>query len=60
MKVPLKPGWEMKVSAIKPRVYSLGNNACQLVDKMFDEIHHVDRLMFMFEYTPFDFLIFVI
>ncbi len=25
IKVPLKPGWEAKVSTIKPRVYSLGN-----------------------------------
>ena len=27
IKVPLKPDWEAKVSAIKPRVYPLGNEA---------------------------------
>lgn len=27
VKVPLKPGWEANVSAIKPRVYPLGNDA---------------------------------
>ncbi len=25
--LPLKPGWESKVSAIKPRIYPLGNEA---------------------------------
>lgn len=27
MTVPLKPGWESKVSAIKPLIYPLGNKA---------------------------------
>lgn len=47
MKVPLKPGWEAKIFAIKPKVYPLGNKACQLVDKTFDEMHCLGRLKFM-------------
>lgn len=32
IKIPLKPGWETKVYAIKPKIYSLGNmKTCQLV-----------------------------
>lgn len=60
MKVPVKPGWEAKVSAIKPRVYLLGNNACQLVNKIFDEMHRLDRLTFTSEHIPFSFPIFVV
>ena len=39
MKVHLKPGWESKVFAIKPRVYPLGNDSCHVVDKTFDKMH---------------------
>ncbi len=39
MTVPLKPGWELKVSAIKPRIYPLGNKACRIVDDIIDEMH---------------------
>ncbi len=39
MKVTLKPGWEAKVSAIKPRIYPLDNKDRQLVDDTFDELH---------------------
>ena len=46
IKMPLKPGWEAKVSAIKPRVYPLGNEARQLVDKTFDKMHCFGRLKF--------------
>lgn len=44
MKVPLKPGWEAKVSAIKPEVYLLGHKERQLVDNTFDKIHCLSRL----------------
>lgn len=60
MKVLLKPGWEAKVSAIKPRVYLPGNEAYQLVDKMFDEMHCLGRLKFTTKHTPFSFLLFVV
>ena len=60
MKVPLKPGWEAKVSAIKPRVYPLGNEARQIVDETFDEIYCLGRLKFTSEHTPFSFPVFVI
>ena len=60
MKVPLKPGWEAKVSAIKPRVYPLGNEARQLVDETFDEMHFLGHLKFTSEHTLFSFLVFVI
>ena len=60
MKVPLKPGWETKVSAIKPRVYPLGNEARQLVHETFDEMHRLGRLKFTSGHTPFSFPVFVV
>ena len=60
MKVPLKPRWEAKVSAIKPRVYPRGNEARQLVDKTFDEMQRLCRLKFTSKHTLFSFLIFVV
>lgn len=60
MKVPLKPGWEAKVSAIKPRVYSLENEAHQLVDETFDKMHCLGRLKFTSGHTPFSFPVFVV
>lgn len=50
----------MRVSAIKPRVYLLGNEACQLVDKTFDKMHRLGRLKFTTEHTLFSLPIFVI
>ncbi len=44
MMVPLKPGWESKVSAIKPRLYPLDNEAQRIVDNTFDEMHRQGRL----------------
>ena len=60
MKVSLKPGWETKVSAIKLRVYSLGNKACQLINKTFDKMHCLGRLKFTSGHTPFSFPVFVV
>lgn len=60
MKVPLKPGWESKVSALKPRVYPLGNESRRLVDDTFDEMHAQERLRFTTEPTPFSFSVFVV
>ncbi len=60
MKVHLKPGWETKVSSIKPRVYPLGIEAKRLVDKTFDEMQRLGRLKYTISYTPFSFLVFVV
>ena len=60
MKMPLKLGWKAKVSAIKPRMYLLGNKACQLVDKTFDKMHCLGRLKFTSKHTPFSFFVFVV
>lgn len=60
MKVPLKPGWKAKVSAIKLRIYPLGNEARQLVDETFDEMHRLGRLKFTSEHIPFSFPVFVV
>ena len=60
MKVPLKPKWEAKVSAIKLKVYPLGNEACQLVDETFDKMHCLGHLKFTSEHIPFSFLMFVV
>lgn len=67
MKVPLKPGWEAKVSTIKLNVYPLskevypvGNEAQQLVDKNFDEMYCLSRYKFINEHIPFSFPIFIV
>ena len=60
MKVHLKPGWETKVSTIKPRVYRLGINSKRLVDETFDKLQHLGRLKYTTSHTPFSFLVFVI
>lgn len=60
MRVPLKPGWETKVSPIKPRVYPLGNDARQLIDDTFNEMHTQGRLEFTTRPTPFSFPVFVV
>lgn len=39
IKVHLKPEWKSKVSAIKPRVYPLGNDSRCVINKTFDEMH---------------------
>lgn len=48
------------MSVIKPRVYSLGNKACRLVDKTFDKLHCFGHLKFTFKYIPFSFSMFVV
>ena len=58
--MPLKPGWEAKVFVTKPRVYLLGNKACQLVDETFNEMHCLSHLKFTTEHIPFSFPVFVI
>lgn len=60
IKVPLKPEWEAKISAIRPRIYPLRNKVCQLVDGTFDRMHCLRHLKFIFEYTPFSFFVFVV
>lgn len=60
MKVSLEDGWEVKVSAIKPKVYLLGNKTRQLVNETFDEMYRLGRLTFMSEYTLFSFPVFVV
>ena len=60
MTVPLKPGWESKVSAIKPKVYPLGNEARRVVDNTFDEMHRQGRLKYTTDPTPFSIPVFVI
>ena len=60
IKVHLKPVWETKVSAIKPRVYPLGINSKQLVDETFDELQRFGCLKYTISHISFSFLVFVI
>ena len=60
MKVPLKPGWKIKISAIKPRILFLENKTCQLVNMTFNKMHCLGRLKFIFEYILFSFLVFIV
>ena len=58
--VPLKPGWESKVSSIKPRIYPFGNEAQKVVDNTFDEMHRQARLEYTTDPTLFSCPVFVI
>ena len=60
IKVHLKPGWETKVSAIKPRVYPLGINNKWLVDETFDKLQGLGRLKYTTSHMLFSFPVFVI
>lgn len=60
MTVPLKSGWESKVSAIKPRIYPLGNEARRVIDNTFDKMHRQNCLQYTTEPTSFSFPVFVI
>lgn len=46
--------------AIKPRIYPLGNNARQLVDDTFNELHQQGRMKFTSDPTSFRFPVFVV
>ncbi len=58
--VPLKLGWESKVSSIKPQIYLLGNEVRQVVDDTFDEIHRQGHLEYTTDPTFFRFSVFII
>ena len=60
MKVHLKPGWETKLSAIKPRVYLLGIKAKRLVYETFDKMQRLVYLKYTTSQTPFNFPVFVV
>lgn len=60
MTVPLKPGWESKVSAIKPKVYPLGNEARRVVDNTFNEMHKQGHLKYTTDPTLFSFPVFFV
>lgn len=60
MTVPLKLGWESKVSAIKPRIYLLGNEVWRVIDDNFHKIHKQSRLQYTTKPTSFSFSVFII
>ena len=60
MTVLLKPGWKSKVSAIKPRVYPLGNEARCVVDNTFENMHMQGHLKYTTDPTLFSFPVFVV
>lgn len=60
MTMLLKPGWESMVSAIKPRIYPLGNEARWVINETFDKMHKQGRLEYTTDLIPFSFSVFVI
>lgn len=60
MTVPLKPGWESRVSVIKPQIYSLGNKSRRIIDNMFDKIYKQGHLEYTTDLILFSFSVFVI
>lgn len=60
MKVLLKTSWEMKISAIKLRVYPFSNNVWQFVDNTFNNMQKQGRQEFTTDPTLFSFRVFVV
>ena len=60
MTVSLKAGWESKVSAIKPRIYPLGNKVRRVVNDIFDRMYKQGHLDYTIDPTLFSFPVFVI
>ena len=60
MKVHLKPGYEIKVSTIKLRVYPLGIEAKRLVNKTFDKMQRLGHLKYTTLHIPFSFPVFIV
>lgn len=56
----LKLGWEANISATKPRVYPLGNDAWRLIDDTFDKMHKQGCLKFTTNPTFFSFPVFIV
>lgn len=55
----LKPDWVSKISAIKPKVYLLGNKAWGVIDNSFDKIHKLGRLKYITDPIFFNFPVFI-
>lgn len=60
MKVSFKLGWKTKVSAIKPKIYLLGNKSRQLINKTFDKMHRLGYIKFISKHIPFSFSMFIV
>ena len=59
MRIPLKSDWEQHVPKTA-RVYPLGKDAKEVVDKTFDKLHEQGRLSWTTESTPFSYPVFVV
>ena len=59
MRIPLKSDWEQYVPKTA-RVYPLGRDAREIVDKTFDKLHKQGRLSWTKESTPFSYPVFVV
>ncbi len=59
MRIPLKSDWEQHVPRTA-RVYPLGKDAKEVVDKTFDKLHDQGRLSWTTESTPFSYPVFVV
>ena len=59
MRISLRHDWQTKVSG-KAKVYPLGVQDREVVDKTFDEMHRQGRLDWTKEQTPFSYPVFVV
>ena len=59
MKLPLREDWQSKVSG-KSKVYPLGIEDREIVDKTFDEMHRQGRLIWTNTHTPLSYPVFVV
>lgn len=59
MRIPLKADWEQNTPKTA-KVYPLGRDVKEVVDKTFDKLHEQGRLSWTTESTPFSYPVFVV
>lgn len=59
MRIPLKADWKQNTPKIA-KVYPLGRDAKEVVDKTFDKLHEQGRLSWTTEFISFNYPVFVV
>ena len=60
MKIPLRSDWESRIPTRLARVYPLGIDNREVVDKTFDKLHEQDRMSWSKTATPFSYPVFIV
>lgn len=60
MSLPLIQNWQDRYKPRQARVYTLGKQDREVIDKTFDKLHEQGRLRWTLEATPFSFPYFLV